>query len=244
MVSDGILNWMLDTGGVVEAARAIQLTTSVAGHDRALASELTHSADQLERDEADLLVRKAAQDAVVANLADERVSLEQALAAADQAVTNLEAVAASQDEFRGVSGAAAGRVRTGASVCPVAGTTVFVNDWGAPRSGGRTHKGNDLLAAMDTPLVAVAAGTVQWADDDLGGIGAWLMGDDGVGYYYAHMSHREGDAPRRVARGEVIGYVGDTGNAVGGPPHLHFGMRSQSGEMVNPYPTTRALCQT
>ncbi len=238
------LSRMLDAGGVIEAARAIQLTSSAAGHDRALASELTQAAAQLERDEVDLRVRKAAQDTLVAQLADQRAAVEQALVAADQAVANLEAVGESQAEFRGVSGAAAGQVRTGAAVCPVAGVAVFVNDWGAPRSGGRTHKGNDLLAAMDTTLVAVVAGTVQWDDDVLGGVGAWLMGDDGVGYYYAHMSRREGAAPRRVARGEVIGYVGDTGNAVGGPPHLHFGMRAQSGEMVNPYPTMRALCRS
>ena len=237
------LSRMLDAGGVMEAARAIQLTASAAGHDRDLATELTQSADQLTRDEADLKVRKAAQDTAVARLAEERAAIEQALVSANQAVANVEAVGASQAEFQGVSGAAAGQVRTGASVCPVAGVAVFVNDWGAPRSGGRTHKGNDLLAAMDTPLVAVVAGTVQWDDDVLGGIGAWLMGDDGVGYYYAHMSHREGSAPRRVSRGEVIGYVGDSGNAAGGPPHLHFGMRSQTGEMVNPYPTTRALCR-
>jgi len=237
------LSRMLDADGVVEAARAIQLTASAAGHDRALAIELTRSAEQLERDEADLKVRKANQDALVAQLAAERTAVEEALAAADQAVANLEAVGASQAEFRGVSGAAGGQVRTGAAVCPVAGVAVFVNDWGAPRSGGRTHKGTDMLAARDTPLVAVVAGTVQWDDDTLGGIGAWLMGDDGVGYYYAHMSRREGSAPRRVARGEVIGYVGDTGNAIGGPPHLHFGVRSQSGEMVNPYPTLRALCR-
>jgi len=236
------LSRMLDAGGVVETARAIQLTASAAGHDRALAGELTRAAAQLERDEADLRIHKASQDAVVAQLADERIAVEQALLAADQAVASLEAVAASQAEFRNVSGAAAGQVRTGAAVCPVAGVAVFVNDWGAPRSGGRTHKGTDMLAARDTPLVAVVSGTVQWDDDVLGGIGAWLIGDDGVGYYYAHMSRREGAAPRRVARGEVIGFVGDTGNAAGGPPHLHFGVRAQSGEMVNPYPTVRALC--
>ena len=238
------LSRMLDAGGVLEAARAIQLTESAAGHDRKLAAELTRSVAQLERDEVDLRVRKAAQDSLVVQLADERVAVEQALLAADQAVGNLEAVGASQAEFRDVSGAAAGQVQTGAAVCPVAGVTVFVNDWGAPRSGGRTHKGNDLLAAMDTPLVAVVAGSVQWDDDVLGGIGAWLIGDDGVGYYYAHMSRREGAAPRRVARGDVIGFVGDTGNAAGGPPHVHFGMRAQSGETVNPYPTMRALCRS
>ena len=120
---------------------------------------------------------------------------------------------------------------------------MFVNDWGAPRSGGRTHKGNDMFAAWDTPLVAVVDGAVRHDVDDLGGVGVWLVGDDGVSYYYAHLSRWEGE-DRSVARGEVVGYVGDTGNAAGGPPHLHFGIRAPSGEMVNPYPTVRALCVT
>jgi len=237
------LSRMIDAGSVVEAARAIQLSSSAANHDRDLAAELTRTAAQLTRDEADLKVRKAAQDALVVQLADQKVGLDIALAAADVAVKNLEAVGASQAEFSAVDGAAAGQVRTGAAVCPVAGTTVFVNDWGAPRSGGRTHQGTDLLAAMGTPLVAVVAGTIDRDVDDLGGVGVWLHGDDGVGYYYAHLSKWEGDAPRRVTRGEVVGYVGDTGNARGGPPHLHFGVRTATGEMVNPFPTVRVLCQ-
>jgi murein DD-endopeptidase MepM/ murein hydrolase activator NlpD len=117
----------------------------------------------------------------------------------------------------------------------------FVNDWGAPRSGGRTHQGNDLFAPHGTPNVAVVDGTVRHDLDDLGGLGVWLDGDDGVSYYYAHLSRFEGP-PRRVARGDVVGYVGDTGNARGGAPHTHFGMRVASG-MVNPFPTLRALCQ-
>ncbi|MCJ7439270.1 MAG: peptidoglycan DD-metalloendopeptidase family protein [Acidimicrobiia bacterium] len=237
------LSRMIDAGSVVEAARAIQLSSSAANHDRDLAAELARTAAQLTRDEADLRVRKAAQDAIVGQLADQKIGLDIALAAADIAVKNLEAVGASQAEFSTVDGAAAGQVRTGAAICPVAGTTVFVNDWGAPRSGGRTHQGTDLLAAMSTPLVAVVAGTIDWDLDDLGGTGVWLHGDDGVGYYYAHLSKWEGTAPRRVTRGEIIGYVGDTGNARGGPPHLHFGVRAPTGEMVNPFPTVRVLCQ-
>jgi murein DD-endopeptidase MepM/ murein hydrolase activator NlpD len=234
---------MVDAGSVVQAARAIQLSGSAADHDRDQAAELTRTAAQLTKDEADLQVRKASQDALVMQLADEKAGLELALVAADTAVQHLEAVGASQAEFSGVEGAAAGQVRTGASVCPVAGTTVFVNDWGQPRSGGRTHQGTDLLAAWGTPLVAVVNGTIDFDLDDLGGVGIWLHGDDGVGYYYAHLSRHEGPAPRRVTRGEVIGYVGDTGNAKGGPPHLHFGVRAPTGEMVNPFPTVRVLCR-
>ena len=118
-----------------------------------------------------------------------------------------------------------------------------MNDWGAPRSGGRTHQGNDLFNAHGTPNVAVIDGYMTVEVGGLGGIAVWIQGDDGVGYYYAHLSKVEG-APRRVTAGEVIGYTGDTGNAIGGPPHTHFGIRAPSGEMVNPYPTLRVLCAT
>jgi peptidoglycan LD-endopeptidase LytH len=234
---------MVEAENVVDAARAINLTSNAASHDRDLASELTRTAAQLVHDEQELRERKAAQETLIAQLAVEREQLDAAMEAADVAVRNLEAVGFSQASFRDVDGAAAGQVATGASTCPVGGVTVFVNDWGAPRSGGRTHKGNDLFATYDTPLVAVVDGAVLHDVDDLGGVGVWLVGDDGVSYYYAHLSRWEGEA-RRVTRGEVVGYVGDTGNARGGAPHLHFGIRAPDGEMVNPYPTVRALCVT
>jgi murein DD-endopeptidase MepM/ murein hydrolase activator NlpD len=123
----------------------------------------------------------------------------------------------------------------------VAGPVVFTNDWGAPRSGGRTHQGNDMFAAIGTPNVALVSGYVEDASGGLGGISVRLHGDDGVDYYYAHLQRIEGP-PRRVNVGDVIGYVGDTGNAAGGPPHTHFQIEPGGGEPINPYPTIRALC--
>jgi len=234
------LSRMVEAESVVDAARAINLTANAASHDRDLAGELTRIAEQLVRDEEELKVRKAAHDALVATLAEERAALDTVLATADAAVRNIEAVEFSQATFADRAGAAAGQVATGAGACPVGGATAFVNDWGAPRSGGRTHQGTDMFATTGTPLVAVVNGVIRHDLDDLGGIGVWLDGSDGVSYYYAHLSRWEGD-DRVVARGEIIGYVGDTGNAKGGAPHLHFGVRAAGG-MVNPYPTVRALC--
>jgi murein DD-endopeptidase MepM/ murein hydrolase activator NlpD len=97
-----------------------------------------------------------------------------------------------------------------------------------------------MFAAYGTPDVAVVNGIMEAEFGGLGGISVWLHGDDGVSYYYAHLSRIEGPN-RRVARGDVIGYVGNTGNAAGGPPHTHFGIRT-NGVMVNPYPTLRVLC--
>lgn len=237
----GQLTRLLETDGVVEAARMSQLTSTSAAHDRELAAELTRTAKKLEREEAELKQRKAAQDALVVELAKQHKLLDIALAAADAAAKNLEAIAKSQQEFAGEAGAAAGQVATSAAVCPVAGPVVFTNDWGAPRSGGRTHKGNDMFAMMGTPDVAVVDGYLRHHSGGLGGIGVVLEGDDNVSYYYAHLARIEGPE-RRVHRGEVIGYVGDTGNAAGGPPHTHFEIWPGGGEPVNPYPTIRVLC--
>ena len=103
---------------------------------------------------------------------------------------------------------------------PVAAHAVNQNDFGL--RSGRQHAGVDILANEGAPLVAVDAGEVRFGDDPLGGNIANLYADDGRHYYYAHLSAFAGNAPRRVEAGEVIGYVGTTGNARGRVPHLHF----------------------
>lgn len=140
-------------------------------------------------------------------------------------------------------------------VCPVAGPVRFIDDWGFPRSGGRTHKGNDLFADRGTPLVAVADGRVLRTDPvdhykpgtahgDLGGITVWLVDNDGVAYYYAHMLRIEPGitAGVPVTAGQVIGYLSNTGNARTTPPHTHFEVHPNGGAAVDPYPLVSVLC--
>lgn len=138
------------------------------------------------------------------------------------------------------AGADAPSTPTGGLVCPVRGPVWYANSWGASRPDGRSHEGVDLMAPMGTPLVAVAAGRVSFGYNELGGRVAWVHGADGTRYYYAHLSRIAG-FPRQVRPGDVIGYVGMTGNA--GAPHLHWEVHPGGGAAVNPYPyAVRARC--
>jgi murein DD-endopeptidase MepM/ murein hydrolase activator NlpD len=123
-------------------------------------------------------------------------------------------------------------------VCPVAGPTAFADTWGAPRSGGRSHQGVDLISPGGTPLVAVESGSVNFKQTPLGGNSVWLQGASGTRYFYAHLSSFEGSS-RAVSQGEVIGYVGSTGNT--SVNHLHFEVHP-NGPAVNPYPYVAAVC--
>lgn len=119
-------------------------------------------------------------------------------------------------------------------IFPVAGGAGFTNDWAEPRSGGRSHLGNDLFAPEGTPLLAVDDGEIRFGTDPLGGNIANLYANDGTRYYYAHLIGFEGGR-RMVRAGDVIGYLGRTGNAVGTSPHVHFEVHPGGGAAVNPY---------
>ena len=123
--------------------------------------------------------------------------------------------------------------------CPVPGAR-FMNDWGFPRSGGRFHEGNDLFAARGTPAVATVSGTAVQKTGAIGGKQVKLLGDDGASYYYTHLD--QFGTGGRVNAGDVIGYVGNSGNAAGGPMHVHFEVHPGDGAAVNPYPRIAAVC--
>lgn len=121
---------------------------------------------------------------------------------------------------------------------PVAGPHSFSNDWGSPRSVGRTHKGCDVMANYGVPCVAITSGRVEQRAQGNAGNYVALFGDNGNLYYYMHL--QSFGATGHVGAGTVIGYVGDTGNARG-CPHLHFEFHPGGGGPVNPYPLLKAI---
>ncbi|MGE4164249.1 MAG: peptidoglycan DD-metalloendopeptidase family protein [Vicinamibacterales bacterium] len=136
---------------------------------------------------------------------------------------------------------------SGGLVCPVAGPVEFRDDFGEPRSGGRTHQGNDLFTAAGTPLAAVEAGVITSVNDTevgLGGIDLWLHGDSGTDYYYAHNTVNLARPGQTVAAGQPIALAGNTGNARGGPAHLHFQMHPAGGAAASPFSALALPCRS
>lgn len=113
----------------------------------------------------------------------------------------------------------------------------IVNTWAAPRPGGRRHEGVDIFAPRNTPVVSTTRGLVtRVGTNTLGGQVVWVLGPGLESHYYAHLERfadvRPGDI---VDAGDVLGYVGRTGNARGTPFHLHYGIY-RLGKAENPYP--------
>lgn len=135
-------------------------------------------------------------------------------------------------------------------VFPVGDPHSFGDSFGAPRMMGtgfeHAHQGTDIMAPFGTPLLACERGIItKMGSDVLGGTKIWVKGESGTYYYYAHLqSFAEGMVDGLVVEaGTVIGYVGDTGNARGGAPHVHFEIHPDGGPAVNPYPLLKVVDQ-
>ncbi|HEY8774849.1 MAG TPA: M23 family metallopeptidase, partial [Gaiellaceae bacterium] len=138
-------------------------------------------------------------------------------------------------------------------IFPVVGKVQYIDDFGAPRGGG-AHQGNDLMAAKKSPAVAAEAGKVKyWTTSGAAGCMLYLYGESGTTYLYIHLNNdltlRNDNRGKcvngtaytvkngaKVAAGQQIAYVGDSGDANGGSSHLHFEVHPGGGKAVSPYP--------
>jgi hypothetical protein len=151
--------------------------------------------------------------------------------------------------------AAAPGTQTPKLIFPLVGAATYTDDFGDARAGG-THEGIDIVAARRSPAVAAEAGTVElWTTSARAGCMLYLHGRSGTTYLYIHLNndlttHNDNRgkcvagtayAPglktgTRVAAGELVGFVGDSGDANGIHPHLHFEVHPNDGAAVDPYP--------
>jgi murein DD-endopeptidase MepM/ murein hydrolase activator NlpD len=127
--------------------------------------------------------------------------------------------------------------------CPVSKPYSYVDSWGAARSGGRSHKGTDIMNPLGNKVHAIVDGVIsRQTNSSLGGISLYLRGDDGNEYYYAHLMRYSSAVGQRVKAGELIAINGQTGNARFTAPHVHFEVHPGAGTPVNPYPYVKAAC--
>jgi murein DD-endopeptidase MepM/ murein hydrolase activator NlpD len=117
----------------------------------------------------------------------------------------------------------------------------LTDSWGSPRPGGRHHEGIDIFAKRGTPVRSTTDGIVLYVgDNSLGGHVVEILGPGFERHYYAHLDRfanmRGGDA---ITAGTLLGYVGNTGDAITTPTHLHYGIYSGVRTLHNPYPRLR-----
>ena len=261
LVLDGLLG---DGSDILDAARRATMLDDINARGDEVIAQLARVTSELHDHQSTLRAEIAqARSALDAMKTQER-DAERALAAAGQAEQQLRVQLVAQHKQqqlaailasararaggsgRGASsgGGSAGQVIvSGSWVCPVQGPVSFTDTFGSPRGNGRRHQGNDLFSPGGTPLVAVTGGSVFFQGDPNGGNAAYVQGHDGNTYYYAHLADYVGGA-RAVSAGEVIGHVGNTGDASGGPTHLHFEIRpgGPNGRAIDPYNTLAAHC--
>jgi hypothetical protein len=147
-----------------------------------------------------------------------------------EALGELEAMGVPRDEV----------LRNGLGRFPIGGKTNYVHDWLYPRFGPgfRFHQGTDMFADHGTPIRSPVDGVATSSNNSLGGLTVRVTMPDGTYFYLAHLSDLAPgfQSGMQVAVGDVVGYVGNSGNARTTPPHLHIGIYPQGGPAVDPKP--------
>ncbi len=229
----GDLDVLLRSQDANELARNIDIIGAAQKRDAELLAEFREDQKALDDNAAELATLTEAKRVEIESLIIEQEVLTESLATLQEQLSFV------------ISGQA---IAVGGFVFPVGAPFNFASTFGAPRMTGtkyeHTHQGNDIFATSGTPLYATSRGVIaRKAVAVLGGNKLWLVAADGTQYYYAHLAaYADGiEDGSIVEAGQVIGYVGDTGNARGTPPHLHFEIHPAGGPAIDPYPILDAV---
>ena len=256
---------VLTSDSVTDAADRLEFASAVAQDDNDLATRVSTQTQELAWQREQLAEAVQEQEDTLAELKNQEGAIGARLAEYEARVQELEdQLAAEQapppstgDGGGGGTGSGDGGGGSGGGggggtdppitgtgwllTCPVAGPNSFVDSFGDPRPGGRTHMGIDMIAALGTPVVATHSGTVHRTGSDIGGWGVVLFHDGSADWtFYTHFSrygaYGEG---AHVGAGQVIGYVGNSGTTV---YHLHFEYHPNGGAAINPYSALLGVC--
>lgn len=245
-----------DLGAALSRADDEYVSVAVAFEQQEEARRQREEEERIRREEAERRARELAAAAATSTTAATTTTTAAPAATTDDETTGSTAATTTTDAPSTTTTAApatttttvptaAPPVITDGKACPVNAATSFSDTWGAPRSGGRSHKGVDMVSARNAPLVAIESGTVtRTSNSSLGGLSIYLTGASGSRYYYAHLEYiADGiGSGTGVSVGDLLGGNGSSGNAPDWLPHLHFQYAPPGGDWVNPYPLVRALC--
>jgi len=238
----GTIELLLSSASFADFSDRLEFLGSMAESDATLVIGKRVATEELRRRQSDLTRLSDRQAATVSTLNQRRAEIDADLADMQAMVDDLTARYRSEQAARQELALLGQTPLAGAAlqVCPVAGPNSFADSFGWPRPGGRTHQGIDMMAALGTPVVAAQSGNAVRAPNSLGGLAVIVYAANGDWTYYAHLSGYAASGP--VSAGTTIGYVGNTGDASGGPYHLHFEYHPGGGAAIDPYAYLLAVC--
>jgi len=229
--------YLLTATSAADAASRMSFLTEMNRRDAVLAVKVQEATDRLGRMEAEVVRARQIIELTRRRLELDRNELQKKMAESQRLVESLRGrIEQIQYEIS--------KIRPFA-VCPVDGPHAIADDFGIKvfhpkkEGGNHIHQGNDIYAAMGVPIVAPFDGTAESATNPIGGLAVKVYGDHGY-VYNAHLSAF--GTLGEVRRGDVIGYVGATGNA--GGPHDHFEWHPDNGDAVDPHAYLLMVCES
>lgn len=242
---------LLTSESVTDAVDRMEFASAVAEGDSDLATRVSVETQELAWRRQELAAAIVSQERATADLEAREQAVQDELDRIADRVSTLESQLAAEQSPSPTPGPGPGPgpgdpdpppIGSGwLQTCPVNGPSSFVDSFGDPRPGGRTHQGIDMIAARGTPVVAVHAGTVHRTGSSIGGYGIVLFHEGSSDWtFYTHFdsygSYGEG---AHAPAGATIGYVGNTGTTV---YHLHFEYHPGGGAALNPYSALLGVC--